>query len=131
MTCLGNTAVFSVPLCLVDVDPNATGISVVSGSKTIEEVDLESGGGDASSVSVNKACCVNFKSVAAFCVENEGKGSTLIVVKEEAASTSGEKAEILVPKTKSAVVLAGTVGCKTEVLDTSGCVTESVKCKYF
>lgn len=74
---------------------------------------------------------MNFRSVAAFCVENEGKCSSLIVVKEEEASTSGERGGNLVPKTKSAVVPAGTVGCKTEVLDTSGCVTESVKCKYF
>lgn len=64
-------------------------------------------------------------------MENEGNGSFLIVVKEEeATSTSGEKGGILVPKIKSAVVLAGTIGCKTEVLDISGCVTESVKCKY-
>lgn len=74
---------------------------------------------------------MNFRSVAAFCVENEGNGSFLIVKEEEVASASGEKGRNLVPEIKSADVLAGTVGCKTEVLNTSGCVTESVKCKYF
>lgn len=75
---------------------------------------------------------MNFRSVAVFCVENEGNCSFLIVAEGgEAASTSGEKGGNLVPKIKSAVALAGTAGCKTEVFDTSGCVTASVKCKYF
>lgn len=38
VTCLGSTTVSSVPLFL-DVDSKATGIPVVSGSKTAEEVD--------------------------------------------------------------------------------------------
>lgn len=46
VTCLGNTAVSSVPLLPIDVDgpvPIMMGISVVSGNKTDEEVDLDSG----------------------------------------------------------------------------------------
>ena len=46
VTCLGNTTVFSVPLLPIDVDgslPITMGISVVSGNKTDEEVDLDSG----------------------------------------------------------------------------------------
>lgn len=137
VTCSGNTTAPSVPPSL-NVDPNAPGTSLVPGDKTIEEDDSESDEGDASSVCpesrdlVNEASCVNFRSVAVFCVENEGNISFLIVAEEEeVVSTSGEKGGNLVPKIKSAVALAGTVGCKTEVLDTSGCVTASVKCKYF
>lgn len=59
VTCLGNTAVFSVLLSLVDVDPNTMGISVVSGSKTIEEADPKSGEGDASSVCLESRDSVN------------------------------------------------------------------------
>lgn len=58
VTCLGNITVFSVPLFL-DVDPKATAISVVSGSKTIEEVDLDSCEGDASSVCLESRDLVN------------------------------------------------------------------------
>ena len=76
---------------------------------------------------------MNFRPVPAFCVENEGNTSFLIVAKEEEAeSTSGEEGRILVPKIKPAVVLVGTVDPKAEeVLDTYGCVTESVKCNSF
>lgn len=75
---------------------------------------------------------MNFRSVPAFCVENEGNTSFLTVAKEEeAVSSSGEEGRILVPKIKSAVILVETVDCKTEVLDTNGCMTESVKCNSF
>ena len=76
---------------------------------------------------------MNFRPVPAFCVESEGNVSFLTVAKEEeGASTSGEEGRILVPKIKSAVVLVGTVDCKTEeVLDTYGGMTESVKYNSF
>lgn len=58
VTCLGSTTVSSVPLFL-DVDPKATGTPVVSGSKTTEEADSESGEDDASSVCLESRDLVN------------------------------------------------------------------------
>jgi len=46
VTCFGNSTVFSVPLLLIDVNsslPITTGISLVSGNKTDDKVDLDSG----------------------------------------------------------------------------------------
>lgn len=53
-----STTVSSVPL-VPDVGPNPTGISVVPGSKIAEEVDSESGEGDASSVCFESRDLVN------------------------------------------------------------------------